>query len=24
VDYAWVPSRLDLDDTHRFSLTTRF
>jgi hypothetical protein len=24
VDYAWVPSRLDLDDTHRLSLTTRF
>jgi hypothetical protein len=24
VDYAFVPSRLDLDDTHRFSLTARF
>lgn len=24
VDYAWVPSRLDLEDTHRFSLNTRF
>jgi len=24
VDYAFVPSRLELDDTHRFSLTTRF
>lgn len=24
VDYAFVPSKLDLDDTHRFSLTARF
>lgn len=24
VDYAYVPSRIELDDTHRFSLTTRF
>lgn len=24
VDYAYVPSRLELDATHRFSLTTRF
>ncbi len=24
VDYAYVPSRLELDDTHRFSLTARF
>jgi len=24
LDYAFVPSRLDLDDTHRFSVTTQF
>ncbi|MFN8589560.1 MAG: PorV/PorQ family protein [Candidatus Eisenbacteria bacterium] len=24
VDYAWVPSKLDLGDTHRFSLGARF
>ena len=24
VDYAWVPSRLDLGDTHRFSFATQF
>ena len=24
VDYAFVPSRLELDDTHRFSLTASF
>jgi hypothetical protein len=24
VDYAFVPSKLDLDDTHRFSLTAKF
>lgn len=24
VDYAYVPSKLDLDDTHRFSLTAKF
>ena len=24
VDYAWVPSKLDLGDTHRFSFATQF
>lgn len=24
VDYAWVPSKLDLDDTHRFSFGAQF
>ena len=24
VDYAWVPSKLDLGDTHRFSVNARF
>jgi hypothetical protein len=24
LDYAWVPFRLDLGDTHRFSFTGRF
>ena len=24
VDYAWVPSKLDLEDTHRFSFGAQF
>jgi len=24
IDYAYVPSKLELDDTHRFSLTAQF
>src|SRR5205814_8847975 len=24
IDYAFVPSKLELDDTHRFSLTAQF